>query len=240
MKHRNPIVVLLLSFITFGLYAIYWFVVTARELRSKGADIPNAILIIIPIVNIYWQYKYSAGVEQVTNGRFSTLLVFLLFLLTGFGGMLVAQIGINEVAAHEGAGGSQPGQPSSVPQTPPAAGSIPPVNPGVAAGTAVGVASPGVANVTPQAAQNDTPPADSASETTQAEPVTPSVPTPGESPVQPVDIVSPAPAPEPTEATPSASAPITPDVSPQPTAVEPTQPTPDAGQDQNQAPPANL
>ena len=52
MKKRNPIAVLLLPFITFGIYAIVWMVKTKGEMVAKGAEIPTAWLIIIPLVNL--------------------------------------------------------------------------------------------------------------------------------------------------------------------------------------------
>jgi len=42
MKNRNVIAVVLLPFVTFGIYGIYWFVKTKGELNQNGADIPTA------------------------------------------------------------------------------------------------------------------------------------------------------------------------------------------------------
>ena len=53
MKNRNPILVILLALITFGIYSLVWFVKTKNEMNTKGATIPTAWLIIIPLVNYY-------------------------------------------------------------------------------------------------------------------------------------------------------------------------------------------
>jgi hypothetical protein len=71
MKKRNPAVVALLSVITIGIYMIVWYVKTKNEMNAQGANIPTAWLIIIPFVNLYWLWKYSKGVEMVTNKRIS-------------------------------------------------------------------------------------------------------------------------------------------------------------------------
>ncbi len=95
MKKRSPIGVFFLCFIPF--YAIYWIVSTGREMRAKGADLPTAWLLIIPFVNIWWLYKYSAAVEHVTNGKSSTILTFILIWLLGSIGYAIVQDSFNKV-----------------------------------------------------------------------------------------------------------------------------------------------
>jgi hypothetical protein len=69
MKPRNPALVIIFSIVTLGIYALYWFVKTKREMNSIGVSIPTAWLIIIPFVNIYWLWKYCDGVEVVTKEK---------------------------------------------------------------------------------------------------------------------------------------------------------------------------
>lgn len=99
MKERNPIAVVLLSFVTFGIYAIYWQVVTKIELNTKGATIPTAWLMIVPIVNIWWLWKYSEGVEKVTNGKMTGVISFVLLFLLGFIGSAIIQDTYNQLPA---------------------------------------------------------------------------------------------------------------------------------------------
>ncbi|MCA9344791.1 DUF4234 domain-containing protein [Candidatus Saccharibacteria bacterium] len=90
MKNRNPIAVALLPLITFGIYSLYWQVKTKGEMNSLGADIPTAWLIVIPLVNIWWLWKYSEGVEKVTANKMSGILAFvLLFLIGSIGGAII-------------------------------------------------------------------------------------------------------------------------------------------------------
>jgi hypothetical protein len=108
MKNRSPIAVFLLPFVTFGIYSIYWFVVTKGEMNSKGASIPTAWLIIVPIVNIYWMWKWSEGVEHVTDNKMSGILAFILVWLLGSIGSAIVQDSFNKVGE------------SGAPATPPA------------------------------------------------------------------------------------------------------------------------
>lgn len=98
MKQRSPIAVFLLSLITFGIYGIYWLVVTKEEMKARGADIPTAILIIIPFANIWWMWKYSQGVEMVTGGKLSGIITFLLMWFLGSIGHAIIQDSFNSVA----------------------------------------------------------------------------------------------------------------------------------------------
>lgn len=95
MQKRNPFVILLLSIVTFGLYAIYWSVVTKGEANKAGAQIPTAWLIIIPLVNIYWYWKLAEGIGQVTNQQVSPIAVFLLIFFLGALGIVIVQFMLN-------------------------------------------------------------------------------------------------------------------------------------------------
>jgi hypothetical protein len=65
IKKRNIALVVIFTIITFGIYGIYWMVKTKRELVSKGAIIPTSWLLIVPIANIYYYYKYCMGAGNV-------------------------------------------------------------------------------------------------------------------------------------------------------------------------------
>lgn len=97
MKIRNPLAVFLLPFVTFGIYGIYWMVQTKIEMNSRGAQIPTAWLIIIPIVNIWWMWKYSEGVEHVTKEKLSGVLAFILLWLLGSIGSAIIQDSFNKL-----------------------------------------------------------------------------------------------------------------------------------------------
>ena len=97
MQHRDPIMVILLSIITFGLYSLIWLVTTKNQMNAKGTQIPTAWLLIIPLVNIWWYWKFCEGVEVVTNRGMETAVAFLLIYLLGPIGEAIIQNELNKV-----------------------------------------------------------------------------------------------------------------------------------------------
>lgn len=95
MTKRSVVSVLLLTIVTFGIYGLFWYVMTKDEMNQEGAGIPTAFLLIVPFANIYWVWKWSCGVEQVTGGAMSRVGAFLLMVLLGLIGMLVIQSELN-------------------------------------------------------------------------------------------------------------------------------------------------
>jgi len=107
MNKRSPIAVFFLPLITFGIYGLVWYVKTKGEMNTKGAGIPTAWLLIIPIANIFWMWKWAQGVGKVTNNSMSGPVAFLLILFLGVIGMAIIQSKFNEVADAAPAGGAQ-------------------------------------------------------------------------------------------------------------------------------------
>ena len=98
VKQRNPFMVIVLSLCTFGIYALFWYVWTKNEMNELGAEIPTAWLIIVPIANIYWLWKYCEGVEKVSKGETQGIMVFLMMILLGPIGMWMVQSALNKLA----------------------------------------------------------------------------------------------------------------------------------------------
>jgi hypothetical protein len=98
MTKRSVVAVCVFSIITFGIYAIYWMVKTKGEMVRLGADIPTAWLMIIPIANYYWQWKYGGGVEHVTRGKQSQGVAFILMLLVPWIAIPIFQSEFNKAA----------------------------------------------------------------------------------------------------------------------------------------------
>ena len=99
MRHRSPIAVLLLPIVTLGIYYLVWYVTTKNEMNAKGANIPTAWLMIIPIAGWFWMWEFSKGVEVVTNKGMGTGVAFVLLLLLGTIGGAIVQSNLNKVAA---------------------------------------------------------------------------------------------------------------------------------------------
>ena len=97
-EKRGLVEVVLLSLFTFGIYQIYWNVVTKRELNKAGGDIPNAFLMILPIINFYFWYMYACSyvkiVRKSTNE--TDILVYFLVACLPLFRTIIFQKGFNE------------------------------------------------------------------------------------------------------------------------------------------------
>jgi hypothetical protein len=98
MTQRSPVTVVLLTIVTCGIYGIWWFVQTKEELNARGAQIPTAWLLILPIANLYWTWKYAEGVQLVTKGEMSATTTFLLLAFCGIIGIPMTVAAFNKVA----------------------------------------------------------------------------------------------------------------------------------------------
>lgn len=89
MKTRSPVTVLILSIVTFGIYALVWQVQTKTEMNARyAAGIPTAWLLLVPFVGpLYWMWTWSQGAEKATG--MSGVAVFLLMALVPFVGIPV-------------------------------------------------------------------------------------------------------------------------------------------------------
>ena len=103
MKQRSPIAVFFLPIVTLGIYGLVWLVKTKDEMNEEGAQIPTAWLLIVPIANLYWFWKYSEGVQKISRGSMSAPVALLLMLLLGNIGWAVLQSTYNQRALGPGA-----------------------------------------------------------------------------------------------------------------------------------------
>ena len=98
VKNRNIVLVYIFSIITLGIYAIYWAVSTKNEINTLGAKIPTGWLLIVPIANLYWVYKYCEGFAQKVKKDNNTLLWFILYILVGIIMPAIVQSELNKRA----------------------------------------------------------------------------------------------------------------------------------------------
>jgi len=103
VKYRNPVLVIVFSIITLGIYSIYWLVSTTNELRKVTSSAPNPwflLLVLVPLVNIFvalWYYwQYSAAIGEISD--FEPVLLFILWLIISPVAMVIAQIQLNKKA----------------------------------------------------------------------------------------------------------------------------------------------
>jgi ABC-type transport system involved in cytochrome c biogenesis permease subunit len=98
VKERNRFLVYLFSLITFGIYLLYWVVSTKNEMNRLGAKIPTAWLIIIPIANLYFAYKYCEGFSEKVKKDNNTVLWFILTIIIGIVMPAIVQSELNRLA----------------------------------------------------------------------------------------------------------------------------------------------
>ena len=96
MKQRSVAGVIILSIVTFGIYPIIWHVKTKNEMVEAGADIPTAWLLIVPIANLYWLWKWCGGIEHITKEKMTAPVAFLLHVMLPLIGMAILQDTMNK------------------------------------------------------------------------------------------------------------------------------------------------
>lgn len=98
IQKRDIVVVYLLTIITFGIYGIYWEVKTKEEINSLGGDIPTAWLLIVPIANIYWLYKYADAYSRLVKKDNNGILWFIVFWMIAIIMPAIVQSDLNKIA----------------------------------------------------------------------------------------------------------------------------------------------
>ena len=158
MKHRSPLAVFFLTFITLGIYGIVWYVKTKNEMKAQGTEIPTAWLLIIPFINWWWLWKYSKGVAKVSSDKMSGAVAFLLLFLLGGIGMAIVQStfnGLGAPAASQAPASTQPAADASAPA------SAAPATDAAAAAPATDASAPAASSSPAPASTDQTPPASS-------------------------------------------------------------------------------
>jgi hypothetical protein len=97
MTKRSAVTVVLLSCITFGIYALIWMINTKEEMNAKGAGIPTGWFLVIPGLNVFWLWKWANGVQHVTGGKTSGVMMFAMMAFLGPIGQFMAQNAFNEI-----------------------------------------------------------------------------------------------------------------------------------------------
>lgn len=98
LKHRSIIGITLLTIITFGIYQIYWYFITKTEMNvinGKSVKVPFFLWFFIPVINIWWFWRFAKAIEKITRGSVSRWSAFLgpIFLSALAGFLLVYVFG---------------------------------------------------------------------------------------------------------------------------------------------------
>lgn len=103
-QHRSLAKQVVFTVVTFGLYVVYWWYVTHRQL-ARGTDAESSpvlrtVGLFVPVVNLVVIWKTSRDAEAVTD--LNGAVLFLLFLAVAPAGWYLVQSGVNAVASEQG------------------------------------------------------------------------------------------------------------------------------------------
>lgn len=103
VKNRNPVFVIVLSIITLGVYAIYWFYQTRKELyeitKKDGNALVDLLICVIPFAYLWIMWKYSEDAAIASKGTQSGPVLFLLWLVVFPVAQYLVQTEINKYAS---------------------------------------------------------------------------------------------------------------------------------------------
>jgi hypothetical protein len=95
---RNVALVYVFSMITFGVYWLYWLVSTKRDMNAIGGEIPTSFLLLVPVANLWWVYKYAEAYATHVKKDSNSIVYFALFAFVGFLTPMFVQSGLNHVS----------------------------------------------------------------------------------------------------------------------------------------------
>ena len=102
IKRRNMWTQVGLTIITLGIYAIYLFYITSKEMieekRLEGSAVLWTVLSIIPLVNMIAYYKHGSAVEAVTEGAVNKWICFVLWIVFAPAAWFMIQTELNKRA----------------------------------------------------------------------------------------------------------------------------------------------
>lgn len=80
VKHRSLLGITLLTLVTFGIYPIFWFFITKTEMNvvnGKAVKVPFFLWFFVPIINIWWYWRFAKAIEKITKGNVGRWSAFL-------------------------------------------------------------------------------------------------------------------------------------------------------------------
>jgi hypothetical protein len=130
---RDPLVVLLLSFVTIGIYFFYWYYKINDELqrlerddtisptRSLMAMIFGWLIIVPPFIAMYNTAKHVQAVEErlAIQPELEPALTIVIMLFVAIGNGIYIQEHLNRIWVRAAGGGATSGMPSAPPMPEP-------------------------------------------------------------------------------------------------------------------------
>jgi hypothetical protein len=105
IKRRNMWMQILLCIVTLGIYAIYWYYVTAKEMadykRVDGLPGLRTLLLFVPVANLYSYWKHSELVDSLSESQYNKILVFVLWVFFSPAVWVITQVELNKRATQD-------------------------------------------------------------------------------------------------------------------------------------------
>ena len=102
IKRRNMGMQIVLYIVTLGIYGIYWYYVTSKEMvenkNLEGSPGLWTVLLFIPIANLYSYWKHSEAVDALTDSQYNKFLIFVLWIYLAPVVWVLAQLELNKRA----------------------------------------------------------------------------------------------------------------------------------------------
>ena len=102
IQRRNMWKQVLLFIVTLGIYGIYWFYVTSKEMiEHKGLEGSAGlwtVLFLFPFVQWYAYYKQGEAVEALTDRVMSKWLIFIVWIVFSPAAWFITQLELNKRA----------------------------------------------------------------------------------------------------------------------------------------------
>jgi hypothetical protein len=102
VKKRDPIFVIVASFVTLFIYCLYWFYSTRKELNELTKESFSPLLwtigLFVPIVNFYVLWKYCEDLERATKKAQNKLVMFLAWMVLFPVAQFITQEELNKLA----------------------------------------------------------------------------------------------------------------------------------------------
>ena len=104
IKYRNMVMQVILYIITVGIYGIYWFYATLKELHQANGSAAGAgwwtALSIIPIANLFAVWHHAHQYAQFIGEKYPGIAIFILWLVFAPAVWFLAQRDLNRAASY--------------------------------------------------------------------------------------------------------------------------------------------
>ena len=93
---------LLLTIVTLGIYAVYWYYVTLKELHIANGKEANTglwtVLALAPIANLFAYWHYACEYAQFVDQKYPASVVFLIWIIIFPVAWFLVQTELNKAA----------------------------------------------------------------------------------------------------------------------------------------------